>query len=91
MIQVNNEWVFSISYIQVYEDLTPETMVQLMQQFEKGETPNVGPQNGRVNAEGIEGRTSLQQFNFETKHTRDFAKAKEEWLKAKEEAEKKRA
>lgn len=68
-------------------------MVELMKAFEKGETPQVGPQNGRNCAEGIEGRTTLKNIdpNQEVRFSRDFAKEKEEWLKAKEEAEKKKA
>lgn len=51
MIQVNNEYF--------YEDLTYESMTQLMQDWKDGKEPKVGPQNGRINCLGIEGRTSL--------------------------------
>ena len=51
MIQVNNEWV--------YEDLTYESMQALMTEWKAGREPKVGPQNGRKNALGIEGRTTL--------------------------------
>ena len=51
MIQVNNEYF--------YEDLTYESMTQLMQDWKDGKEPKVGPQNGRGNSCGIEGRTSL--------------------------------
>ena len=51
MIQVNNEWF--------YEDLTYDSMQAIMQKWKDGEEPAVGPQNGRKNALGIEGRTSL--------------------------------
>jgi NADH-quinone oxidoreductase subunit E len=64
---VNNEWF--------YEDLTYESMQNLMQQWKDGKTPKTGPQNGRLNSIGIQGRTSL--FNFTTPiHTRDFEKEK---------------
>ena len=64
MIQVNNEYF--------YEDLTYETMTQLMQDWKDGKEPKVGPQNGRINSCGIEGRTSL--FEEPTGPiTRDFA------------------
>ena len=51
MIQVNNEWF--------YEDLTYDSMTQMMQDWKDGKEPKKGPQNGRINALGIEGRTSL--------------------------------
>ena len=51
MIQVNNEYF--------YEDLTYDSMTQLMQDWKDGKEPQVGPQNGRFNSCGIEGRTSL--------------------------------
>ena len=35
MMQVNNEWV--------YEDLTPETTVELLKKWKAGEEPKVGP------------------------------------------------
>ena len=34
-------------------------MTQLMQDWKDGKEPKVGPQNGRINSLGIEGRTSL--------------------------------
>ena len=52
MIQVNNEWF--------YEDLTYDSMTQLMQDWKDGKEPKTGPQNGRINSCGIEGRTSLE-------------------------------
>jgi NADH dehydrogenase (ubiquinone) flavoprotein 2 len=51
MVQVNNEWF--------YEDLTYESMQALMKEWKEGREPKTGPQNGRLNALGIEGRTSL--------------------------------
>jgi len=50
MMQVNNE--------KVYEDLTPESVVLLLEALKSG-TAKEGPQNGRINALGIKGRTSL--------------------------------
>jgi NADH dehydrogenase (ubiquinone) flavoprotein 2 len=35
MIQVNNEWF--------YEDLTPDSMVAIMDKWKKGEEPSIGP------------------------------------------------
>ena len=52
MIQVNNEWF--------YEDLTYDSMTQLMQDWKDGKEPKTGPQNGRINSCGIEGRTTLE-------------------------------
>lgn len=74
MIQVNNEYF--------YEDLTYDSMTQLMQDWKDGKEPQVGPQNGRINSCGIEGRTSLHEIN-ETPITRDFAAEKERYEEAK--------
>ena len=70
MIQVNNEWV--------YEDLTYDSMQNLMQQWKDGIEPKVGPQNGRINSCGWDKRTSLDHIPLgdEAKHTRDFGAAK---------------
>lgn len=54
MMQVNNEWV--------YEDLTPETTVALLEKWSAGEEPKKGPQNGRINSLGPMGRTSLESI-----------------------------
>jgi NADH dehydrogenase (ubiquinone) flavoprotein 2 len=73
MLQINNEWV--------YEDLTPENVVALLDDLKNG-TAQVGPQNGRRNSLGPLGRTSLTDekvMKEEVRHFRDFAKAKQEW------------
>jgi len=67
MIQVNNEWF--------YEDLTPESMVDLLETWKRGEEPTPGPQNGRKNSIGPEGRTSLYDIP-EVLFERDFAAEK---------------
>lgn len=51
MIQVNGEWV--------YEDLTPENTLQLLESLKNG-TDKKGPQINRNDCEGPQGRTSLQ-------------------------------
>jgi NADH dehydrogenase (ubiquinone) flavoprotein 2 len=51
MLQVNGEWV--------YEDLTPENTVQLLEDLKKG-TDRKGPQIKRNNCEGPLGRTTLK-------------------------------
>jgi NADH dehydrogenase (ubiquinone) flavoprotein 2 len=51
MIQVNGEWV--------YEDLTPENTVELLENLKKG-TDKKGPQIDRNDCEGPMGRTSLK-------------------------------
>jgi NADH dehydrogenase (ubiquinone) flavoprotein 2 len=51
MIQVNNEWV--------YEDLDYDSMTAMLKDWKDGKEPKKGPQNGRINSCGIEGRTSL--------------------------------
>ena len=51
MIQVNGEWV--------YEDLTPENTVQLLENLKNG-TDKKGPQIDRNDCEGPMGRTTLK-------------------------------
>ena len=51
MIQVNGEWV--------YEDLTPENTVQLLENLKAG-TDKKGPQINRNDCEGPMGRTTLK-------------------------------
>ena len=51
MIQVNDDF---------YEDLTPETMVSLLESLKKGVMPKPGPQNGRNKAEPEGGATTLK-------------------------------
>ena len=77
MMQVNNEWV--------YEDLTPESTVALLESWKRGEEPHRGPQNGRINSLGPLGRTSLYDIP-EGGTNRDFAAEFERYTKAKEEA-----
>lgn len=74
MLQVNNEWF--------YEDLTPETTVELLKKWQAGEEPTPGPQNGRINSLGPMGRTSLEKMPDST-HTRDFAAEKVRYEEAK--------
>jgi (2Fe-2S) ferredoxin len=85
MMQVNNE--------KVYEDLTPDSIKNVLEKFRNGEEVKVGPQNSRKNSEGVLGRTTLKSIP-EPPAVRDFAKAKEEYeklLKAREEDLKKQA
>lgn len=70
MIQVNNETT--------YEDLTAETMKDVMRKMRSGEDHVVGSQNGRNHCEGIQGRTSLKGAP-PVWPARDFAGAKEEF------------
>ena len=74
MMQVNNEWF--------YEDLTPENTVTLLENMAKGEGFVDGPQNGRINSEGPDGRTSLTAESMKSVnliHSRDFSGAKQQW------------
>ena len=72
MMQVNNEYV--------YEDLTPESIVNMLEQWKRGEEPKKGPQIERQYSCGPMGRTSLfGEFDVERKIDRDFAQAKQEW------------
>ena len=74
MMQVNNEWF--------YEDLTPESTVELLKKWKAGEEPTPGPQNGRINSLGPMGRTSLEVIP-EVLHDRDFAADMQKWTDAK--------
>lgn len=71
MMQVNNEWF--------YEDLTPETTIEVIEKFRRGEEVTPGPQTKlRKNSEGPMGRTTL--INYESKPiSRDFVEAKKQW------------
>lgn len=42
-----------------YEDLTPEGLSTLIDQFSEGEVPAPGPQNGRFSSEPLSGQTTL--------------------------------
>ena len=73
MLQVNNE--------KVYEDLSPENVVDLLEDLKNGKA-KVGPQIDRNFSEGPLGRSSLvdlDYFNRDTRYTRDFQAAKQEW------------
>lgn len=88
MLQINGEWV--------YEDLTAQNIVELLEKLKKGETVKLGPQTHRKNCEGPQGRTTLKNIGTAEKITdRDFESAKKQWLEQKEkeriEAEKKKA
>jgi NADH dehydrogenase (ubiquinone) flavoprotein 2 len=70
MMQVNNEYF--------YEDLTPESIVNIIDKFKKGQPVEVGPQIKRNRCEGPHGRTSL--INHESQPiSRDFVEAKKQW------------
>ena len=45
----------------MYEDLSPETMKALLDAWKAGKPVKTGPQNGRVNSEGILGRSCLKE------------------------------
>ena len=53
-----------------------------MQDWKDGKEPKTGPQNGRINSCGIEGRTSLYD-EPEGPRTRDFAAEKTRYDEAK--------
>lgn len=75
MMQVNNEWV--------YEDLTPDSIRNIIDSFREGKEVKVGPQTDRrKNCEGPEGRTSLKDYQ-PTVRSRDFAASKKAWEDAK--------
>lgn len=75
MMQVNNEWF--------YEDLSPESINNIMNDWRQGKEPKKGPQISRNFSEGPQGRTSLKSEFSSTPINRDFALAKKEWEEAK--------
>ena len=77
MIQVNNEWF--------YEDLDYNSMTNLLQDWKDGKEPTPGPQNGRINSLGIQGRTTLHDIPEGTTD-RDWEGEKQAYEKAKAEA-----
>ncbi|PKI82612.1 hypothetical protein MVES1_003850 [Malassezia vespertilionis] len=50
MVQINDDY---------YEDLTPESVIKVLDMLEKGGQPKVGPQNGRLNSAPFDGPRSL--------------------------------
>jgi hypothetical protein len=67
--------------------LTPESTINLLEQWKRGETPQVGPQNGRNCSEGPQGRTSLRKpDDINGIHERDFAEIKAQYDEAKAKA-----
>lgn len=52
MVQINDHY---------YEDLTEDSVVKVLDQLKKGETPQLGPQISRNGCEGPQGRTSLKE------------------------------
>lgn len=73
MMQVNNEWF--------YEDLTPDSLRNILDKFKKGEHVEPGPQTNRNRAEGPQGRTTLHNFDSQP-ISRDFVEAKRQWEEA---------
>ena len=53
-----NAPVMSVGY-DYYEDLTGETAIKVVDSFKAGKPLPLGPQNGRKNCEGPQGKTSL--------------------------------
>jgi len=51
MVQINDDY---------YEDLDKETTIKLLTALKNGETPAMGPQNGRQSSEPIGGATTLK-------------------------------
>jgi hypothetical protein len=63
----------------MYEDLTPENTVEMLEKFRKGEHVKPGPQIERNRSEGPMGRTSLEKgMTFEI-FDRDFAGEKKKY------------
>lgn len=83
MLQINNK--------EFYENLTPETTKKLLDDLRAGRSVKVGPQNGQVSCEGIQGQTTLKDAGRLTNVCRDFTALKEELAKKAEEAKKQAA
>src|SRR5690606_21409914 len=64
-----------IIFKDAYEDLTPERLAEIIDEFEagRGEAVQTGPQNGRVFAAPATGLTSLTDETAVLKTTRDKA------------------
>jgi NADH-quinone oxidoreductase subunit E len=59
MVQINADF---------YEDLTPDILTQIINDFSAGRTPKPGPQIDRVNSAPIGGQTTLTDPSiYETK------------------------
>lgn len=54
MVQINDDY---------YEDLTPEVMVNIMEDLKAGKKPAKGPQNGRTGSCPAGGPTTLKEFS----------------------------
>ena len=63
----------------------------MMAEWKAGREPAKGPQNGRINALGIDGRTTLHNIPLDAEaiHDRDFAAEKVAYEEAKAAAAKK--
>ncbi|TAD87736.1 MAG: NADH-quinone oxidoreductase subunit NuoE [Alphaproteobacteria bacterium] len=57
MVQVGDDY---------YEDLTPETMTQILDDLAAGRQPRVGPQSGRKTSEPLPGLTTLTDAAVQT-------------------------
>ena len=57
----------------------------MMAEWKEGREPQIGPQNGRINSLGIEGRTTLHNIpqDAEAIYDRDFAAEKVAYDEAK--------
>lgn len=53
MVQINDDY---------YEDLTPDTVVKVLEDIKAGKKPTIGPQNGRKGCIGVQGKTCLKSF-----------------------------
>ena len=60
MVQINDDY---------YEDLDTEKTKKLLNALKNGETPAMGPQNGRRSSEPLGGATTLKS-NIQTKTKR---------------------
>ena len=70
------------------QDLNAESIVNILEQWKRGEEPKKGPQIERQYSCGPQGRTSLFAEQYDVNHItdRDFAQAKKDWEEAKAKA-----
>lgn len=69
-----NAPMIQINHHEVYENLTPESVITVLEGLKAGKPPKDGPQNGQWRAAGAMGKTTLKDVKDEevVKHFRDI-------------------
>ena len=81
-----NAPMIQINHHEVYENLTPESVITVLEGLKSGKPPQPGPQNGQWRAAGPMGKTTLKEFKDEevVKRFRDIDELKAQVEKDKE-------